>query len=665
MKPRTTILTFAAAALLLTAPAFSGQEAAKPPAAGKTLDAILAAFATWDGGIRSEARWELRDYVRAHRDDPAGREQCETALLAYLAGKATGQAKMEAARHLRVIAGEAAVAPLQKLIADPRTADYAIYVLQPLPGAAAEQALVRALSGGKLAPATRRELVAALGQRRSAAAVPALVPLLAGKDPALATAAAISLGRIGDGPARDALAAAWPKAAGPLKGATASALLSCAERSLQAGDAAAALRVYEMLAADTALAPPIRGAALIGRIDASGPSRASVLVEMLGGADEGGRDAAVARLREAIPADGVAPVCALVPRLPDATKIEVLTALAGYPADRVRPTVLDAARREKGAVRVAALKALGLVGSASEAGFLAETAAAVRGEEQAAARAALASLKGPDVDTTIVSALAANPAAALETELLLAVAERRVFVAKPAVAARLASPTPRVRREALRTLRAIGTPSDIPAVLDVLLAAPDEEVQADAELTVNALAAKMAVANRRATPIRMRLRTEKDPAARARLLAVLPLTADGSALADLRAALRDPAPEVADAAARAIAAWPTASAYDDVLRMAKESGDETHNLLAIQGLVRMLTLDTNRLPAAAVADLKMVAGMASRPEERKLVLGALAQFPGPDALEAAKGFLSDPDLKAEAQAAVDSITEQMQRPWFR
>ncbi|MBP1636904.1 MAG: repeat protein, partial [Acidobacteria bacterium] len=345
--------------------------------------------------------------------------------------------------------------------------------------------------------------------------------------------------------------------------------------------------------------------------------------------------------------------------------IEVLTALAGYPADRVRPTVLDAARREKGAVRVAALKALGLVGSASEAGFLAETAAAVRGEEQAAARAALASLKGPDVDTTIVSALAANPAAALETELLLAVAERRVFVAKPAVAARLASPTPRVRREALRTLRAIGTPSDIPAVLDVLLAAPDEEVQADAELTVNALAAKMAVANRRAAPIRMRLRTEKDPAARARLLAVLPLTADGSALADLRAALRDPAPEVADAAARAIAAWPTASAYDDVLRMAKESGDETHNLLAIQGLVRMLTLDTNRLPAAAVADLKMVAGMASRPEERKLVLGALAQFPGPDALEAAKGFLSDPDLKAEAQAAVDSITEQMQRPWFR
>lgn len=662
-RHRSLILTCAAAAFVFSAAALSGQEAAKPPAGGTSIDQLLANFAAWDGGIASEARWALRDYVVAHRDDPAGREQCETALVAYLSGKATGQAKMEAARHLRLVAGERAVVPLANLLGDPRAADYAIFALQHVPGEAADRALLRTLSARRTAVPTRKALIAALGQRRSAAAVPALASLLADRD--LGVAAITSLGRIGNGPARDALVAGWPKAPAPVKGVLASALLGSAEQALEANDATTALRLYDMLAADTSLAAPLQRAARIGRIDASGPARASVLVGMLGGGDELGRDAAVARLRDVIPADGIAPVCALVPGLPEATKIQVLVALTGYPPAFVRPTVLEAARREKGGARVAALKALGLVGSAADAGYLADVAATTRGDEQAAARTALASLKGSDVDAAIVSAFEAKPAPPLEAELLLAIAERRIFVAKPAVAARLAASEPRVRREALRTLRSIGTPSDISSVLDLLVSATEDDVQADAELTVNALAAKMGAVNRRAMPIRMRLRAEKAPAARARLLAVLPLTADGGALAELRTALRDPSPEVSDAAARAIAAWPTCSAYDDVLQMAKGAADETHRLLAIQALVRLLTLDPSRQPAAVVGDLRTVAGMASRPEERRLVLGALTQFPGPEALEAAKGFLADAEVKTEAQAAVESITQQMERPRFR
>ncbi len=662
-RPRTRILTCAAAVLLLSAASLSGQETKTQPNAA-SLDRLLANFATWDGGVTSEARWALRDYVVAHRDDPAAREQTEAALVRYLSGKATGQAKMEAARHLRMIAGEKSVGPLATLLRDPRTADYAIYVLQLVPGEAADRALLAALSTRRTALPIRKALVASLGQRRSAAAVPALAALVTDRD--LAAAAITSLGRIGTPPARDALMAAWPKAAAPVKGVLASALLHSAEHALKSNDAAAALRVYETLAADAALPAPIRRAALIGRIDASGSSRARVLVEMLGGGDEAARGAAIARLREVITADTLEPVCALLPRLPEAAKVQLLAALVAYPADKVRPTVLQAARNESGAARVAALKALGPTGSAAEVPFLAELAASARGEEQAAAREALASLKGADVDAAIVSALDAKPAPALETELLQAVAARRVFVAKPAVAARLTAPaSPRVLREALRTLRAIGTPSDITAVLDVLLAASQDDVIADAEQTINALAGKMATVNRRAMSIRMRLRTEKEPAACARLLGLLPLTGDGSALAELRTALRDPSPEVSDAAVRAIAAWPTASAYDDVMQIARESKDETHRLLAIQALIRMLTLDTSRQPASAVGDLRAVAGMASRPEERRLVLGALAQFPGPEALEAARSFLSDASVKAEAEAAVESINKQMTRPWFR
>lgn len=663
-QPRSLILAFAAIALLATAPVLPAQQSAAPPPGTKTLDTLLADFAAWDGGIKSEARWALRDYVRAHRDDAAGREACEAALVRYLSGKATGPAKMEAARHLRVIAGATAVAPLSNLLGDPRTADYAIYALQQVPGDAADQALLRALSVRKNALPIRTALVASLGQRRSAAAVPVLAALVADRD--LGPAAITSLGRIGDAPAREALSAAWPKAAAPVKGVLASALLSAAEQAIRANDATAALRLYELVAADAALPASIRRGALIGRIDASGSSRAPVLVDMLGGGDDLAREAAMARLREVVPADGLGPVCAALPRLPDAFQAQLLAALADYPAERVRPTVIEAARAGKGAVRVAALKALGAVGTAADVAFLADAAAAARGDEQAAARAALSSLKGTDADAAIVTALEARPTAPVEAELLLAIGERRIFVAKPAVASRVAaSGPPLLLREALRTLRAIGTPSDIPVVLDTLLASSRDDLVADAELTVNALAAKMGAVNRRSMPIRMRLRTEKEPAARARLLAVLPLTGDGGALADLRTALRDPNPEVADAAARALTAWPTSSAYDDVMQMAKGASDETHRLLAIQALVRLLTLDTSRQPAAAVADLCTVGGMTTRPEERRLVLGALAQFPSPEALAAAKGFLGDASVRSEAQAAVDSITQQMERPRFR
>jgi hypothetical protein len=114
-----------------------------------------------------------------------------------------------------------------------------------------------------------------------------------------------------------------------------------------------------------------------------------------------------------------------------------------------------------------------------------------------------------------------------------------------------------------------------------------------------------------------------------------------------------------DAAARAIAAWPTATARDDMLGLVQDAKDESHRLLAFAGLVRVTSLDVYRLPRAAVADFKMLSGLAWRPEEQKLILGALATFPCQAALELAKGLLQNEALKAEAQAAIDKITPRL------
>jgi len=213
--------------------------------------------------------------------------------------------------------------------------------------------------------------------------------------------------------------------------------------------------------------------------------------------------------------------------------------------------------------------------------------------------------------------------------------------------------------QALKALRVIGTPSDVSAVLDALVKSADESERAEAEQTAAALARKIANPDGRAGAIRARLAAEKDVEARVRCLGVLPLVGDPSTLPILRAALEDKDPEVADAAVRALAAWPTSAARDDLWRVARDSKNETFRLLALRGLVRSVGLEPYRDPEASVAELKLAASLATRRDEQVLVLGALSQFPCQGALEVAKGFLKEPSVQAEAKAAIDAITARL------
>jgi hypothetical protein len=645
--------------LAVTLAAGTAAAQAPPPA---SLDAILRQVATYDGGIASDALWQLREYVYARSGDAAGRAECETRLLAFLKGTATPSGKMAATRLLRMIAGDTAVPALKAMVADPRLSDYGIYVLQPMPGAAAEAALLQSLKAAR--GAQQAAVVAALGQRRAAAALPLITPMLG--NPALAPVAAVAIGRIGGPAATTALGKAMEAAPAPTRRLLAASLLEAADDLLAAKDTQAAAALFTALSADRTLPAPMRTAAFIGTISASGPRAPATLVAMLGGDDADARAAAVAGILDVVPPDGIGPVCDLLPRLPEPVQVQVLAALSRYPAGRVRPAALRAAKDGTADVRVAALRTLEAVGDASTVDYLAETAAAgPKGPVQDAARRALSGLRGRAVDEAIVAGLAKPGPDAVAAELLRAVAERRLFIAKPSVAASLSAPSAAVRIEGMKTLRVIGSPSDASPVLDILLKAPDDIEQAEAEKTVNALLQKTAAADNRSRFLRTRLAEQKDAAVRAKLIGLLAPTADGAALPMLRRGLDDADAAVVDASARAIAAWPTATARDDMLALVKSGKDETHRLLAFGGLVRIMSADAWRLPDAAVADLKMLSGLAWRPEEQKLVLGALAAFPCQAGLDLAKGFLNDESLKAEAQAAVDKITQGMQRPGRR
>jgi hypothetical protein len=270
-------------------------------------------------------------------------------------------------------------------------------------------------------------------------------------------------------------------------------------------------------------------------------------------------------------------------------------------------------------------------------------------------REALARLKGLDVDEKVIDFLGKTGSDAVKSELIRAAGERRIAAAKPALMDLVKSGSAGLKAKAAAALRTLGGQADIPAFLDLLGGLEDESAREAMQDTVAAAARTNARELARSGEVKARLAAEKDPQKRADLLRVLGKIGDDSSLAPVRSALAAGDPAVIDAAVRALAEWPTASARDDVFEVARTSVILSHRVLATRAYVRMIGLEPYRSPEGAAADLLRVLALSPRPEEKKLVLGALVRFPCVTALKTAESLLADPTVAEEAKLAADRI----------
>ena len=192
-----------------------------------------------------------------------------------------------------------------------------------------------------------------------------------------------------------------------------------------------------------------------------------------------------------------------------------------------------------------------------------------------------------------------------------------------------------------------------------MFAVKDEAVRVEMEDTVAAVARTIPRMSVRAEAVEIALAAEKSPARRADLLRVLGKIGDDGSLSRVRRELRDPNPAVADAAVRALVDWPTVTARDDVLAIARTTGNPTHKVLAIRAYVRMIGLEPDLRPEGAVANLETILALSDRPEEKKLVLGMLPRFPCEPGLKLARSLSGDPAVATEAKLAVERIQRSL------
>jgi len=113
-----------------------------------------------------------------------------------------------------------------------------------------------------------------------------------------------------------------------------------------------------------------------------------------------------------------------------------------------------------------------------------------------------------------------------------------------------------------------------------------------------------------------------------------------------------------DTALRLLCEWPTPDALPVVMELAEKSPDPSVKVLALRGAVQLL-----RQSGISAEELlercRVLMGFAATADERKAVLGALAQVSHPGALELALRQCSDESVMAEAVQAATTIAKNL------
>jgi uncharacterized protein len=638
----------------------------RPP----SLEDILKNLVSFEYSKDEVVLYRLREFILTHRNSSESHAACEEALISFLGSQANLYAKTAVCRQLRLIGSDRSVPVLEKMLLADDTTDMARYALEKIPGETAEQALLNALD--KTRGTVKIGLISTLAQRRYRAAVNELAGLLNDQDRAIASAAVTALGRIGGPEAADILVRAFDKPGEDIRDSVASALLRCADDSFSSGDAKAAAGLYEKLqsALPQQLPVVLRQAAFKGKIASSGKQEAAgIILDTLSHGPQDMHLPTISLIAKFFDDSQIGPVCSLLPKLPEESQLPLLSVLSGFPKEAVLPFFLTAVQSPAPEVRIAALNALAKVGDASTVVLLAERAAATRGKEQEAARSSLYSLRGKDVDETILVSLISHPNESIQNELIQAIGERRVYAGKILLMGQTRSPSAKNRLQAIKALKVIASPEDVPTLLSLLLEMKEESEQEEMGNLVAGIAQKISQPYSQAKVVADMLEPQEGSAQkkvmdipkRCLLLRVLGKIGDDSSLPLLRAALKDENAEVVDAAVRALADWPNITPREDLFGVAKNSSKLVHKVLGLQAYVKMIGLEVYQAPEGAVESLKKALDLATRPEEKKLVLGVLPNFSCPEALQLAESLLVDEAVTEEAQAAVDKIKETLEK----
>jgi HEAT repeat protein len=608
------------------------------------------------GGDAAPINYIAEEVVKAAKD-PATRKSVEKHVIAGLAGAKTPASKDFFCRQLVIIGSDASVPQLAKLLGDKDSSHMARYALARLPGDAADIALIDAL--GKVSDDLKIGMVYSLGRRRCKAAVPSAIKLIDSKNETLAIAAITALGRIGSPRAVSAISKTRKSGSDKLKLAATDAYLTCAKRS-SPSDAAG---IYTELLSPS---EPVmcRIAALNGLVmSTGGPKATALIIATMADKDPKIRQVAIASLRNVKDAGATKAIANELTKQDEQTRAVLINVLSGRGDKSALPIVIKAAGSSSAPVRNAAIVGLASIGDTSTVALLADIA--VHAKEDADRTAASNSL-------VQMSAKGANAAIAAQiprskppvrVELVRVLALRQASDAMPAVIKAARDEDPAVRVEAMKSLRVLAGPEHLPILVGFLTTVKDDKVRAEAQTTVLAATMKMKKGGNPVAALLAADRKATSPEVKISLLKTMGMIGHNAAIGTLTAGVKNSDPGVKDAAIRALIGWPSAAPIKTLAAVAGDkSASQTHRIIALRGYISMIDKQLELSDAEIMADYKKAITLATRLDDKRLVLSKLSSFRSRSALRLAESLAADNDLKRDADAAIKNIKMLLARP---
>jgi HEAT repeat protein len=341
----------------------------------------------------------------------------------------------------------------------------------------------------------------------------------------------------------------------------------------------------------------------------------------------------------------------LLPKLSEEAKAGLVEALGERGDAAARPAVLELVKSNQELVRLAAIRALGSLGTEADVPVLAAQAGAASDAGKNAARQALVRLRGDRVNPAILAAMDTQEAG-VRAELLAVLAARNVRESLPVVLRCAADADPAVRAAALDALRFMADEQQVDELIRLVRQTQDRAERRKAELALMAVCGR--AREKCAETLAAGLADAVGPT-RIVLLQALGRAGGPAALEATAACLQDQDEAVRDEAMRVLSVWPDTTVVPRLKQVAAEASQLRYHILAVRGLVRLASPQSDK--AADLALLAEAMKLAKRPPEKHLVLGVLGGVATAESMKLVVEALDDPTLAEEAGLAATNIAE--------
>lgn len=574
------------------------------------------------------------------------RPKVEQILIDTLKDAKTNDAKQFLCRQLRTIGTGKCVPQLESMLTDNEISHMARYALGRIQDPKAGDAIHRAIArtSGKL----KVGMINSIVDLNYLPALPDIAKLVNSDDDQVAVAAVKALGYFGGSDSVTTLLKVRGSANKDMKIEIDNAMLNCAEKFIADGQRRDARNIYKEYYSEKH-PEQLRIAGLKGLMNVGGEETIALLLGAINGSDPAFQKNAIAMMAELKGKMITDTLIKLSETLPPDGQELVLGTFEARGDSVATPAIIKAASSQDENVRIAALLALGGVGTEKGISTLAKAASSGSRHEREVATASLTRMKGEGMDNAFIRAV--NTGSDKDrVQIVKAIGMRGTRRALPVLLeAAKTDDLSEIRREAILSIGMIGRQSEIDTLISLAIAPKDAGDRSSVERAMLTIFNKMDDRDAQARPLIAAIKTAPDDA-KPVLLTLLKRPATAEAIETVRSAAKSSDKSIIEAAIRCMLDWPNTDPVEDIYRIAATSDNQIHRVLALRGYVRLARISEEPTPMYAKA-MKL----AKRDDEIKQVLANLGYDDTLESYNLACEYIKKDQFKNDAYMAAVKV----------